>query len=339
MTGHHRKTMNQKPFRTLFLWAIWAATTMVVYVTLYRDSNIWEFLAHDSSRITWLILGLFVVGMIGSLLITLMLTLEAVTAFEHEALLQQRGLKQLDIPSQRRAVNRFFTALQSLLSHNNPVDVEALLSVELASYQRASHSVEVVGNLLITLGLIGTVMGLTLTLTGLTSSLEALGHDQELLLSGLRQAMAGMGTAFYTTLLGAVLGGVILRVFAQITEQGTESLYDRLVRTCLIHCAADLQASMERDVRFLDNELAALGEHIRSLRTACDDSRQAMAQFREEVEHLRQSSEQENTALSDNIRMRQHSSQMLRQEVQLLRAINKPWWQRLKELFPSKPEK
>jgi len=328
--------MNQKPFRTLFLWIIWAATAMVVYVTLYRDTNIWGFLAHDSSRITWLILGLFIIGLIGSFVLTLIITLETLTAFDNEERLQQHGLKQLAVPSQRRAVNRFFTALQTLLSHNGQVDIEALLSVELASYQRASHSVEVIGNLLITLGLIGTVMGLTLTLTGLTSSLEALGHNQELLLSGLRQAMAGMGTAFYTTLLGAVLGGVLLRVFAQITEQGTESLYDRLIRTCMVHCAADLQASMERDVRFLDNELAALGEHIHSLRTACDDSRLAMAQFRQEVEQLRQSSEQENTALNNNIRMRQHSSQMLRHEVQLLRAANKPWWLRIKEWFQSK---
>jgi uncharacterized Fe-S cluster protein YjdI len=58
--------------------------------------------------------------------------------------------------------------------------------------------------------------------------------------------------------------------------------------------------------------------------------------FRHEVEQLRQSSEQENAALNDNIRMRQHSSQMLRHEVQLLRAANKPWWLRLKELLRSK---
>jgi hypothetical protein len=303
---------------------------------LYRDTGIWEFLANDTSRITWLILGLFVLGLIGSFILAVIITLETLAAFEAEEKLQQQGLKQLDVPSQRRAVYRFFSALQSLLGHNGQPDIEALLSVELSSYQRTSHSVEIIGNLLITLGLIGTVMGLTLTLTGLTSSLEALGHNQELLLAGLRQAMAGMGTAFYTTLLGAVLGGVILRVFAQITEQGTEGLYDRMMRICMIHCTADLNASLERDVRFLDSELAALGEHIRSLQSACDDSRLAMALFRHEVEQLRLSSEQENSALNDNIRMRQHSSQLLRHEVALLRAANKPWWQRLKELLRSK---
>jgi len=330
--------MNQKPFRTLFLWTIWAATALVVYATLYRDTGVWDFLANDTSRITWLILGLFVLGLIGSFVLALIITLETLTAYDAEVQLQQHGLKQLRTSRRRRAVNRFFDSLQTLLGHNAQADVESLLTVELASYQRTSHSIEVIGNLLITLGLIGTVMGLTLTLTGLTSSLEALGHNQELLLSGLRKAMAGMGTAFYTTLLGAVLGGVLLRVFAQITEQGTESLYDYLMRVCLVYCTADLRASLERDVRFLDGELAQLGEHIRHLQSACDDSRRAMALFREEVEQLRHSSEQENSALNDNIRMRQHSSQMLRHEVALMRAVNKPWWQRVKDMLKQKSD-
>jgi hypothetical protein len=330
--------MNQKPFRTLFLWVIWAATALVVYVTLYRDTGVWDFLAQDSSRITWLILGLFLLGLLGSFILALLITFENLTAFDAEAQLKQEdgGLKHLKLASGRRAVSRFFLALKAMIDSNGQPDLEALLTVELATYQRTSHSIEVVGNLLITLGLIGTVMGLTLTLTGLTSSLEALGHNQELLLSGLRHAMAGMGTAFYTTLLGAVLGGVLLRVFAQITEHGTESLYDRLMRICLVYCSADLRASLEREVRFLDSELASLGQHIRSLQSACEDSRQAMSLFREEVDQLRQTSEQENVTLSDNIKMRQYNNQMLRHEVKLLQAANKPWWTRLMDILRSR---
>lgn len=330
--------MNQKPFRTLFLWVIWAATALVVYVTLYRDTGVWDFLAHDTSRITWLILGLFLLGLIGSFILALLITFETLAAFDAEAQLKQEdgGLRQLHLASGRRAVSRFFQALKAMVDSNGQPDLEALLTVELATYQRTSHTVEVVGNLLITLGLIGTVMGLTLTLTGLTSSLEALGHNQELLLSGLRHAMAGMGTAFYTTLLGAVLGGVLLRVFAQITEHGTESLYDRLMRICLVYCSPDLHASLEREIRFLDSELASLGQHIRGLQTACDDSRLAMAQFREEVDQLRQTSEQENVTLSNNIRMRQQNNMMLRHEVKLLQATNKPWWSRLLDIIRSR---
>lgn len=56
-------------------------------------------------------------------------------------------------------------------------------------FERGSHSVEVAGTLLVTMGLIGTVMELTLTLGGLTRCLDALGQNQARLLDGLRQEM------------------------------------------------------------------------------------------------------------------------------------------------------
>lgn len=327
--------MNQKPYRTLFLWILWAATALVLYVTLYSDSGVWEFLHNDKSRITWLIIALFLLGLAASFILVLLITLETLIAFRLEEQAQESGLKHMQLGSSRRAVNRFFASLKATLDMNGQVDMEALLNVELAAYQRSSHTVEVIGNLLITLGLIGTVMGLTLTLTGLTSSLEALGHNQEQLLSGLRQAMAGMGTAFYTTLLGAVLGGILLRVFSQISDHGVEHLFDRLMRICLVYCSADLQASLERDIRFLDRELEMLGQHISSLHQSCGQARVAMSQFREEVSQLRAESEQENSILIDMIRKRQQSSQLLRHETQLLRVLNRPWWDRIKSFFGS----
>jgi len=55
-------------------------------------------------------------------------------------------------------------------------------------------------NLMITLGLIGTISGLITTVGGI-------GAD-----GNMEEALGGMGTAFYTTLLGSVLGGVTLRI-------------------------------------------------------------------------------------------------------------------------------
>ena len=325
--------MNQRPFRTLFLWMIWAATALIVYVTLYRDTGVWEFLEQDTSRITWLILGLFLLGLIASFILTIILTFESLAGLSIEDQVHKSGLKSLDIKNRKRAVNRFFISLKDTLSGSGEPDVEALLNVELAVYQRLSHSIEVVGNLLITLGLIGTVMGLTLTLTGLTSSLDALGHNQELLLSGLRKAMAGMGTAFYTTLLGAVLGGILLRVFAQITDHGVDGLFDRIMRLCLVYCAADLRATMERDIRFLDQEIEMLGNHVRQLHGVFEKSTQAMNQFRNEVRDLMELSRADNQEVAENIRLRRRQAEILQEEARLIRDQQKPWWQKLKEFI------
>jgi len=172
-------------------------------------------------------------------------------------------------------------------------------------------------------------MGLTLTLTGLTGSLEALGEDQEMLLSGLRKAMAGMGTAFYTTLLGAVLGGILLRVFAQITDHGYDVLFDKVVHTCIVHCSADLHSSTERDLKFMSAEIEMLGEQIAHLQPIFEAAQSAMGQFRKEAAAMRADTKEENQLLLENIHMRRMNAIKLRQELILLQSLNRPLWMRI----------
>lgn len=333
--------MNQKPFLTLILWFLWMAVVLIICLSLYSGTGVWDFIKHDVSRITWMIVFTFFLGVVGSFLLALMITLEWRGAQRAEDLMAGKGLSGLDHQTRppRYRIGRFFEGLKATVQGNNGrPDVENLLTSELAVYQRISHSIEVIANLLITLGLIGTVFGLTFVLAGLTGSLEALGHDQEMLLSGLRKAMAGMGTAFYTTLLGAVLGGVLLRVFAQITEHGIHSLYDTVMRTCLVHCAADLSPSIERDLRFLDSQIDSLNVRVRTLQFAFKESQDAMMEFREEAVRLRDVSEQENQTLLENIRLHKYNIELFRDEFKSMRQLAKPWWIRLRDaLWVSKP--
>ena len=327
--------MNQKPFRTLMLWSIWAATAIVVYITLYSDTNVWQFIEQDSSKVTWLILGLFVLGLVGSFALTLMVTQEAYRAQQLENAAREGGLNAISVGSLKRAADRFFQSLKSTLDSKGQPQVETLLDVELAVYGRISHTVEVIGNLLITLGLIGTVMGLTLTLTGLTGSLDALGHDQEQLLAGLRKAMSGMGTAFYTTLLGAVLGGVLLRVFAQITQHGVEGLHDDLLRICMVYCSSDYAQSLERDVRLLNEEIRTLDRNMAELQQVFQSSQDVVRQFKDEIHALDETSE-EGESLHVLLQKHREYCEMLRQDMRLLAHVNKPFLIRLAELFRNR---
>lgn len=324
--------MNQKPLRTLIVWTIWAATALISYLTLYRGNDIWTFIEHDSSRISWLIIGLFVFGVVGSLILTLFITFEAIIALRVNDQVAGKGLKAIGKLGRKLGVARFYQALKIATETNNTMpDIETLLNSELGVYQRFSHTIDVMGTLLITLALVGTVVGLTMVLTGLTGSLNALGYDQELMMSGLRKAMSGMGTAFYTTLLGIVLGGVLLRVFAQITEHGVSSVYDNVMKTCLVHCAADLQPSMQRDLHFLDSQVESLGARIKALQHAFQETRAAMTEFREESVRLRDVSREENEILLKNMRLHRHSVEMMRYEARAMRRMNKPWWTRLRD--------
>lgn len=306
---------------------------MVIYLTLYRDTAVWGFMEHDPSHITWLILGLFLLGIFGSFVLTLMITKEAYRATQLEVAAREGGLNGIVIHSGKRAADRFFQSLKSTVETKGEVDVETLLHVELAAFERISHSIEVIGNVLITLGLIGTVMGLTMTLTGLSGSLEALGQDQEMLLSGLRQAMSGMGTAFYTTLLGAVFGGVLLRIFAQINQHGVEGLSDNLMRLCLVYCSADYVRTVERDVRLLNEEVRALEGNIERLHQAFDRSRQTLHDFRTEIRSLAHNSPEGDKPLEMIIKEHRAYCELLREEMRLLLHLRRPWWVRLIEVF------
>ncbi len=318
--------MIQRGYRTLVLWIMWCAATIVIYAGLYHNIDVWNFVRHDPSGITWVIILLFILGIITSFVLTLILTIETIAIDKLETVAARSGWLGIDYTNKRLRVANYFASLKIIVENNGAVDIEPLVNVEFSVYQRTAHALEVIGNLLITLGLVGTVVGLTLTLTGLTSSLEALGQDQEQLLSGLRGAMSGMGTAFYTTLLGSVLGGVILRVFAHINENGVESLENTLTRVCLVYCSADFKPSTERDIRQLDAEITALATKVSTLQSSLKEASVAVRDFNKEMAQLRAADNAGHDSLQKTLIQRQQYLQSLRDEFQLKRMNRGAWW-------------
>jgi len=330
-----------KAYHTFVMWLIWGAAATTIYLGLYLDTDILEFLSNDESKITWIITMLFVVGVIASFFLTVAITGEYIEATEQQRLAAEQGLMGLEKTGKKpKTVNHFYESLKVVASNNESPNIETLLEMEYASLSRRSHVIEIMGNLLITLGLIGTVMGLTLTLTGLTTSLDALGQDQDLLLAGLRKAMGGMGTAFYTTLLGAVLGGVLLRIFALITENGIGSLHDFITKTCMVHLSADFKPTVERDVRFLNVELDALGSKVNNLKAAFSDSKESINEFHEAVKKLHATTDDDSGVytLRETLRMQKYYRVLIRQELTLMNQLNRSWWGRFKNHLDTKDD-
>lgn len=310
--------MVQRGYRALVFWVIWAAAAIIIYSSLYHDTEVWAFVKQDPSRITWAIIALFGLGVLASFILTLILTLESIKVDQLEGIAKQQGWMGIAETDKKRCVANFFRSLRTIVANNGELNIEALVDVEFSVYQRTAHALEIIGNLLITLGLVGTVVGLTLTLTGLTGSLEALGHDQDQLLAGLRGAMSGMGTAFYTTLLGSVLGGVLLRIFAHIDENGVESLENALTRICLVYCSADLRPSLERDLRILNTEIQGMTQNIESLQGTLSATRQAMHDFARETTHPAEETDIEQ--LREMVKLREAYVKSLAMEIKLKQA-------------------
>ena len=310
--------MVQRGYRTLVLWVVWAAAAIVIYLGLYQDTEVLTFVQHDPSRITWAIIGLFALGVITSFVLTILLTFESTKIDELENIAKRNGWLGIEEADKKGCVAEFFRSLRTIINNNGELNIEALVDVEFSIYRRISHVLEIIGNLLITLGLIGTVAGLTLTLTGLTSSLDALGQDQAQLLSGLRGAMSGMGTAFYTTLLGAVLGGVLLRIFAHIDEHGVESLEDTLTRTCLVYCSSDFKPSLERDLHLINAEISTMSRNIAGLQKLLTNTREALSEFATEVKQPGQDVSIDH--LREMVRLREAHVKTLALEIKLKQA-------------------
>jgi len=317
--------MIQRGFRALVLWIAWCAASIVIYASMYSNTDVLAFVGNDTTRITWAIIALFILGLITSFILTILITIESIKVDKLELIAKTKGWMGIEETTKTLCVASFFQSLKTIINNNGDLNTEALVDVEFALYRRSSHALEVIGNLLITLGLIGTVVGLTLTLTGLTSSLEALGQDQDQLLQGLRGAMGGMGTAFYTTLLGSVLGGVLLRVFAHIDESGIDTLENALTRICLVYCSADFKPSVERDVRKLNAEVNTLTNSIELLRKHLEESKSVMTTFAAELEQMRHS-ENENKHLEKTIKHCKVYLETLREEFQLKRMNQGAWW-------------
>ena len=324
--------MIQRGYRALVLWIMWSAAAIVIYANMYQDTDVWKFVETDPSRITWGIIALFGMGIITSFILTILLTLESIKVDLLEAIAKTQGWMGIEESRKKLCVANFFDSLKTILKNGGELNIEALVDVEFAIYRRTAHALEVIGNLLITLGLVGTVVGLTLTLTGLTSSLEALGQDQEQLLRGLRGAMGGMGTAFYTTLLGSVLGGVLLRVYGHIDENGVDSLENALTRICLVYCSADLRPSAERDVRILNQEIKVLTDNIDALKKSLNESTSTIADYAKEIQSLN-GKENDTQSLENLIALRKKYLDTLREEFQLKRMNRGAWWKVFKKSF------
>lgn len=95
--------------------------------------------------------------------------------------------------------------------------------------------VEFCSSILVTLGLVGTIIGLIQSADGLTEVFTAMTSEEGTLMQGVDKALGGMGVAFYTTLMGAILGGVCLRLLSNLVDANTEHIVSHIAELTEIY--------------------------------------------------------------------------------------------------------
>jgi len=318
----NQKALDQRGLKTLVFWVIWASVCTTVFVQLYHQADIWEYILHDGSHFTWVLVAVFVLGVVISFLHVILLTREWFCAYRLVYQIENNGLHGVR-RVENRVVSRMFEAIKHMDQAGGQVDLTGLCTVEFASYMRVSRTITLLGSLLITLGLIGTVLGLTITLTGLNGALENVTSDGMSVLIGLRDAMSGMGLAFYTTLLGSIMGGVLLRVFGYISDNSIEALQDLMVRSCMVYASAQLTPSMQRDFQALGYVLEGMEARVSALTQSLYNSKHAMAEFAEEMRNLKTSTRlsEADDEVFKAIAAHRHYAKVLRYELNLQKQL------------------
>jgi hypothetical protein len=103
-----------------------------------------------------------------------------------------------------------------------------------------------VANVLILLGLIGTVVGFVIAVNGLGDSIAG-GTNIERVQGVLGQIVNGMGVALFTTLVGAVLGGLWLQIHYQMLMRAVGGLVVDIVERADIEIIPEIMRATDAD--------------------------------------------------------------------------------------------
>lgn len=94
------------------------------------------------------------------------------------------------------------------------LNVRDLVDSYFSRHEVPLRTISVLSSLMVTMGLIGTILGLIVSVGGLENIMKNVGGANSSLLAGVQETIRGMAIAFYSTLFGAILGAIVLRLLS-----------------------------------------------------------------------------------------------------------------------------
>ena len=201
--------------------------TLLLYAS-YLLGWIDKVYASDSSYLSYVISIIFIFSWIVSIYLALWLNKET-NKFNNNI---KDGLAEdyYKIVKKKFSKSEFLNNDHSLLA--NTLQAKIYLRIKFISY---------ISNLLILLGLIGTVIGFIIAVGGLGDSLAG-GQNLARVQTVLGQIVNGMGVALFTTLLGSIFGGIWLQLHYEILSTAV----DRLIINIIEKAESEIIPSLKR---------------------------------------------------------------------------------------------
>ena len=187
-------------------WSIWAGGLSLIMAIVTHKHLVAGFKA-DETGMTNIIAALFAAGLVVSFLAAKKLHAE------WDILARIKETHKIPAAKGEQSIAGVFKNLDELKTEGITANVHTSIDTYHSKHNSRVRSVSIMAALVISMGLLGTVVGLIMSISGLGSMVENIGLSRTTMMVALKATVSGMGTAFYTTFFGA-LGGLILRAVA-----------------------------------------------------------------------------------------------------------------------------
>lgn len=228
--------MNTK-IKPIASWGIWAIGLSLIMGIVTRNFILAGFQS-DKTGMSYVIAALFLFGLAASFRAAMQLHSEW-------AILDQiKKSKQIPLSDGKSGLSDVFNKLSAFKRQGQTVDVHTAIDTYHAGHNSRVRSISIMAALLISMGLLGTIIGLIMAISGLGGMVENIGLSRTTMMEALKATVAGMGTAFYTTFFGA-LGGLILRAVAVSQLNSLSELCAAATEYADINLTAKLESKEE----------------------------------------------------------------------------------------------
>jgi hypothetical protein len=233
-------------------WTIWAGGLSLVMGIVTRKHLMAGFAA-DETGMTSIITALFGAGLIVSFRAAKKLH------SEWDVLAQISKTNKIPASKGQADLAAVFQKLENFKTKGETVNVHTAIDTYHSKHNSRVRSVSIMAALVISMGLLGTVVGLIMSISGLGSMVENIGLSRTTMMEALKATVAGMGTAFYTTFFGA-MGGLILRAVAVSQLNSLSELCAEAAEYAENNLVAKLDSKEEELNQQVSKVIASFGE-------------------------------------------------------------------------------
>lgn len=226
------------PTSYLVRWIIWLAALLTIAGVLFVSFK------HGHLTTAFYVI-MFIVASLGVTLSFLAAKFiheqDELASSQVEELTETNDVKQFIEQGEPSLFHTHIENLYTIVQNHWKIEQDALLNILHARLSARNRTAQLLSGILITLGLIGTIVGLILMMNRLQGSLadEKIGtsSDTDVLQTvlGPGGALEGLGTAYYTSLIGLSLGGVVLRILSAVNESSISTYIAHLNELTEVH--------------------------------------------------------------------------------------------------------